>query len=621
MLRWFNFIFLLFFSFYAGPLYAQVDLSEFRKIAIQDAGRIKPLDTYAQHILLQFSGKRSFEGQSAIHWLARLLFKPETTIHDKIFLINHPDIPVALGVVLEPKHRYSLSQLEKSYHKLEELAVELSQIEEKNQTVFEKEIIRVFANIQLYLKLSNSFQFAFPHSDFSISNQETKRILQLPDKKSNFSFVDIAQKADILQKIVESIHQKPSVQWSTLEREVLTLVTNLFQWSQYYQNMPFAIIPPFEEGSEQWLSPWDALGKGFSQDEIRGEILFLDEMTGGFNNSKPKEFNGVIKKFNNHIQGCAQRLRQVHFLSLEVMYNQINFLRISLISYVIALCAIIFSFLKYSAFWRKLSFGLLLAGFLSHVTALAIRITILGRPPVSSLYETFIFVSAVAIAISLLIEASQKQSLGIFSGSFLGTVLLIIATKFSSEGDTMKMLVAVLNSNFWLSIHVPNITMGYAACCLAGVLGHVYILQSFRNASQKDQLAKTYQALMGTLALGLILSFSGTMLGGIWADQSWGRFWGWDPKENGALMIVLWCAIIFHAKIARLIGPLGVAAGSVLLLTVVMWAWFGVNFLSVGLHSYGFTSGVAWGLGAFVAGEILFLLISVPLAKRKLAKV
>ena len=97
------------------------------------------------------------------------------------------------------------------------------------------------------------------------------------------------------------------------------------------------------------------------------------------------------------------------------------------------------------------------------------------------------------------------------------------------------------------------------------------------------------------------------MLGGIWADQSWGRFWGWDPKENGALLIVLWCAILFHARMGKLIGPFGLAAGSALLIIVVMMAWFGINLLGVGLHSYGFIDGVGLGLLFYSAAEIAFV--------------
>ena len=173
----------------------------------------------------------------------------------------------------------------------------------------------------------------------------------------------------------------------------------------------------------------------------------------------------------------------------------------------------------------------------------------------------------------------------------------------------------MLDTNFWLSTHVTIITTGYMACCVAGLIGHVYMVQAIlqqnggrggrggRVAVDDKRLAHTYRTMYGTLALGLTFSFVGTMLGGIWADQSWGRFWGWDPKENGALLIVLWCAILFHARMGKMIGPFGMAAGSALLIIVVMMAWFGINLLGVGLHSYGFIDGVLLGLLAYSAAQ------------------
>jgi ABC-type transport system involved in cytochrome c biogenesis permease subunit len=233
------------------------------------------------------------------------------------------------------------------------------------------------------------------------------------------------------------------------------------------------------------------------------------------------------------------------------------------------------------------------------------------------LYETFIFVGFISVLLGIIIELVNKQWLGNVVASVCGVIFLLIATKFSAEGDTLKMLVAVLDSNFWLGTHVLSITIGYAGCCVAGIVGHLYIIQSLVKPKEKELLNSTYNHLIGTLLFGLMMAFLGTMLGGIWADQSWGRFWGWDPKENGALLIVIWTAMIFHAKISRMIGPLGMAVGSVLGIIVVMWAWFGVNLLSIGLHSYGFTSGIANGLALYVVLELLFLAVSLFIIRRR----
>jgi ABC-type transport system involved in cytochrome c biogenesis permease subunit len=182
----------------------------------------------------------------------------------------------------------------------------------------------------------------------------------------------------------------------------------------------------------------------------------------------------------------------------------------------------------------------------------------------------------------------------------------------------MKMLVAVLNSNFWLSTHVVCVTIGYSACLLAGAIGHFWLIRALWPAAVRpgetgdggkaERLKEISKMVYGTLCFGLLFSFIGTVLGGIWADQSWGRFWGWDPKENGALLIVIWCVILLHARYWGYIRAFGMAQGAVFGAIVVSLAWFGVNLLNVGLHSYGFTTGAATKLFTYIGIELAFMI-------------
>jgi len=244
---------------------------------------------------------------------------------------------------------------------------------------------------------------------------------------------------------------------------------------------------------------------------------------------------------------------------------------------------------------------------------------IMGRPPVTNLYATFLFVSWICVLLGVVLMRFGRRSVGALLASLAGFSLLMLSGKFATEGDTMGVLVAVLDSNFWLSTHVVTITIGYAGCCAAGVVGHIYILQALFGKKDRARLRGTYQAMFGMLAFGLIFSAVGTILGGIWADQSWGRFWGWDPKENGALMIVLWCALLFHARLSGMVREIGLAAGTIIGIFMVVLAWFGINLLGVGLHSYGFTSGTAVGMLVFFVAETIFMAITVPLARRRMA--
>jgi ABC-type transport system involved in cytochrome c biogenesis permease subunit len=170
----------------------------------------------------------------------------------------------------------------------------------------------------------------------------------------------------------------------------------------------------------------------------------------------------------------------------------------------------------------------------------------------------------------------------------------------------------VLDSNFWLSTHVITVTIGYSACLLAGAIGHVWMVRALMpgDGVKAHRLRELGKMIYGTLCFGLLFSFIGTVLGGIWADQSWGRFWGWDPKENGALLIVIWCIILLHAKQWGYIRDHGMAQGSIFGAIIVALAWFGVNLLNVGLHSYGFTDGAATKLMAYCVGELAFMAVT-----------
>jgi ABC-type transport system involved in cytochrome c biogenesis permease subunit len=173
----------------------------------------------------------------------------------------------------------------------------------------------------------------------------------------------------------------------------------------------------------------------------------------------------------------------------------------------------------------------------------------------------------------------------------------------------MPSLVAVLDTNFWLATHVTAVTTGYSAGLLASAIAHVHLFARMFGLRRDEAFFKeTTRMTYGVLLFGLFFSVVGTILGGIWANYSWGRFWGWDPKENGALLICLWELIILHARLGGYIRDLGLAVMTVLGGVVIAFSWWGVNLLGVGLHSYGFTSGVLELLLLFYALEGLVLL-------------
>src|SRR5262249_26064338 len=189
-----------------------------------------------------------------------------------------------------------------------------------------------------------------------------------------------------------------------------------------------------------------------------------------------------------------------------------------------------------------------------------------------------------------------------------GFATLLIAYFLAAGGDTITVLQAVLDTQFWLATHVTCITLGYAATYLAGLFGLLYVIFGLATPRldqpmRKDLARMTY----GSLCFAIFFSFVGTVLGGLWADDSWGRFWGWDPKENGALIIVLWNALVLHAKWDKLVGDRGLAVLAIGGNIVTSWSFFGVNELGIGLHSYGFTEGVLLALGVFFISQLVII--------------
>ena len=171
---------------------------------------------------------------------------------------------------------------------------------------------------------------------------------------------------------------------------------------------------------------------------------------------------------------------------------------------------------------------------------------------------------------------------------------------------------AVLDTNFWLSTHVTTITLGYATTYLAGLLGVVYVLRGVFTPSLTPEIGRDLNRMIyGTLCFSIFFSFVGTVLGGLWADDSWGRFWGWDPKENGALIIVLWNALVLHARWGGMVKERGMAVLAIAGNIFVSWSWWGVNELGAGLHSYGFTEGTVIKLGLFVLSQLVLIGIGV----------
>lgn len=245
----------------------------------------------------------------------------------------------------------------------------------------------------------------------------------------------------------------------------------------------------------------------------------------------------------------------------------------------------------------------LFASFFLHTLLLAARTFVLMRPPVASMGETIIYVPWIAILLSIYLAFRLKTYLPVIAGAAVAASLLTIL-QWTFTSYQMDNVQAVLNSQMWLMIHVLMIVASYGALILGGILGHIFLL--LKHPSKKLE-----QAVLQSLYVGVALLIPGTILGGVWAAQSWGRFWDWDPKESWAFISACTYLLVIHAYRFGKISARGLAVGSILGLLAISFTWYGVNYLlGTGLHSYGFGSGGQWFYFSFIAFEILFIVFT-----------
>ncbi|MBK8974814.1 MAG: cytochrome c biogenesis protein CcsA [Planctomycetes bacterium] len=261
---------------------------------------------------------------------------------------------------------------------------------------------------------------------------------------------------------------------------------------------------------------------------------------------------------------------------------------------------------------------------------IAVRSVLRGRPPVTTLYESVLLVTTGCVAAGAWLASRARRrgppgaarlTLALSAG--LGAVGALLAGRYESflGTDTLAPLQAVLDADLWLSVHVTTVALGYVAGLFAGALGAVFVVLDALGRLRGDEVRRARArwlgaAIGGTLLVALALTTVGTILGGLWAQDAWGRFWGWDPKENGALAIVLWQLIAVHARSAGLCRERGIAVLAVLGNVVIAFAWWGVNLMGVGLHSYGFATGAADLLVAFCASQLALAVVAWVTALR-----
>jgi len=567
-----------------------IHLDEFGRLPVLVNGRVMPMDTLARLSLLEMNHHGTCTTPDGkvlppIRWLLDVFMMPEHADAAKVFEVTNPDVRGLFGWQVTSGKTNSFNDFKPFFGEIEKQAGLAAQTEAESRNAFQRGIVKLRDSLGLYIQLLNTVQ-PDDSSDFGKELQAFGLAIQpgmqaIRDREANRPFNN-----------------------QDLERILLFV--------QRYKNLgqvKYAYAIPNPNGtteSDRWQHISEALLGVVAIGKVSEPVMIYGRLISNYRIGDVDGFNQAIREYSEYLKRTIPH--EVNRPKLEFFFNQAQPFVQAMALYLIVLLFALVSWLKWPKTLGRTAVTLLLFAFLIHTAGLATRMYLQGRPPVTNLYSSAIFVGWGAVLLCLFLERFYKNGIGSVCASAIGFVTLLIAQNLQLDGDTLEMLRAVLDTNLWLATHVVMVTLGYSATFLAGFLGIIYIFRGLLTRSFDETTAKSLGRMMyGIVCFATLFSFVGTILGGIWADQSWGRFWGWDPKENGALLIVIWNAIILHARWGGYARERGIAVLAVFGNIITSLSWFGVNMLGVGLHSYGFMDQAFGVLLAFIVSQLAII--------------
>ncbi len=598
---------------------------EFGRLPVLLNGRIQPFDSVARNALLQIrsTGEVPLEEVpgwkfwhhpkklKATEWLLEVMTRPEDADRRPIFLIHLPDLLGELklqdlGVEKSGLRYYTYAQIKPVLPEVEKQAGRVFEREQQKlstseqRSVFEKQLLKLANAVALYRQLKFTLQ---------------------PDGADDFSAQLVEFQKDLVPaRAAAQANAAGNPSDAAALRKIAAPLQEFQQMSEYGYAL---VVPPAEpaQGRERWQNMGAALLESAHSGVYAPALTHLAAIATAYRAERAGDFNDAVAGYQQWLK--PDFARELQKGRAEFFYNDtksfLHAMIIYLFAFVLACTALLTLPVaaNLSESLRRSAFYLILLAGLVHTFGLVFRMVLEGRPPVTNLYSSAIFIGWSVVVLGLILERLYRAAIGSLVAAIAGFGTLVIAHNLALGGDTMEMLRAVLDTNGWLASHVVTVTLGYASTFAAGGLAIVYVLLGVFTPQLQHTLGATAkpmatsQALSkmvyGIVCFATLFSFIGTVLGGIWADQSWGRFWGWDPKENGALLIVLWNGIILHARWGKLLSERGIMNLAIFGNIVTCFSWFGVNLLGVGLHSYGFTDTGAEYLVNFILGQCALL--------------
>ncbi len=451
---------------------------------------------------------------------------------------------------------------------------------------------------------------------FELRNLQIKNDLKLPEQKSYFTHLELTKNSRFGMLMQElSSKRETQEKLDPYYQAIQRLEEQVGIFNQIASGQRLRLVPPKQ--GDTWLSlpeldpeqqaAFSEITKAFVMaltaqvSEKKGEDINPLAAESALENSVQK-FETIARAANPDLYPSKAKIQ------LEIQYNNLHPFKWSWIFYILGSIAALLAWILARDRLYRVSWLLVILGFLFHLYGFALRVYLTERPPVSNMYETVIWVGFGAVLFSMIFEAIYKWRFILMAGSLAAAFCLAMGDMAPAVLDpSLQPLEPVLRSNYWLTIHVLTITISYAAFFLGFILADIGVFFYFKGEDQnKEKIKAIVLSIYRSIQVGTAFLAPGIILGGIWADYSWGRFWGWDPKETWALIALLGYIAVLHGRLVGWIKDFGLVVSGIVTFSLVIMAWYGVNFvLGAGLHSYGFGAGGVEYVASFVALHLL----------------
>jgi len=458
--------------------------------------------------------------------------------------------------------------------------------------------------------------------------------LGLPETTKYAKFTDFFSPEDNSYKIFDAVteaSQKKPLEKSQYDKELLKIDERVNVSFMSYQGSLLRIFPKPNDANNKWMAPMDAI-KDYPQEQsnaVRMSISAYFQMvaqglkTGNWENAN-LALTGIRKYQEQY--GAAVIPSPTH-IDMEIKYNKFGlFSKLVPLYLILGLLLLLFAFINvlkpaFSIKWiMRIALSVLMLGFMIHIVGLGIRWYIAGHAPWSNAYESIVFIAASTVFAGIILARHSPFALA-------GTAILAGVTMgvahMSFINPEITTLVPVLKS-YWLMIHVATIISGDGFLGLGAILSLlVLILYIMRGKNGNENIDRSIKELTNLSEMGVIVGLFiftiGNFLGGVWANESWGRYWGWDAKETWAAVTILIYATVLHLRfIPSLKSNFIYNVASTWAYSTVLMTYFGVNYYLSGLHSYAAGDPVPIPMWVYYAVAGLFVLTLLSARNRKL---